>query len=75
MVIDHTNLTPISGRNINMQIEIASLTKIMTCYLCLVVCNKYKVDIFSYTTRVGDRAVETPGTTAELQNGDILTIY
>lgn len=39
------------------------------------VCKKYNVDIYTYSTRVGDKAAETPGTTAELQNGDTLTIY
>ena len=56
MLIDLNNLKPISGRNSNTQIEIASLTKIMTCYLCLLICKKYNVDIYTYTTRVGDKA-------------------
>jgi serine-type D-Ala-D-Ala carboxypeptidase (penicillin-binding protein 5/6) len=75
MLIDLITLTPISGRNSNNQIEIASLTKIMTSYLCLLICRKYNVDVYTYATRVGEKASETPGTTAELQNGDSLTIY
>lgn len=56
LLIDLTTLTPISGRNSNNQIEIASLTKIMTAYLCLMVCKKYNIDIFTHTTRVGEKA-------------------
>jgi len=47
----------------------------MTCYLCIMICKKYDIDIYNYQVRVGDKAAETPGTTAELQTGDILTIY
>lgn len=75
LVISHETLTPIAGKNIDSEIEIASLSKIMTCYLALLVCQKYGVDVFSYSVRVGERAAEMPGTTAELQSGDVLTIY
>lgn len=47
----------------------------MTCYLSLLICQKYGVDVYSYSVRVGDKAAEMSGTTAELQNGDVLTIY
>lgn len=47
----------------------------MTAYLSLMICRKYNIDIFTHTTRVGEKAAETPGTTAELQSGDILTIH
>jgi D-alanyl-D-alanine carboxypeptidase len=47
----------------------------MTCYLCLLICKKYQIDMYTHQVRVTDRAAETPGTTAELQSGDILTIY
>ena len=46
----------------------------MTCYLTLLICKKYNLDMYSYQTRVSDRAAEIPGTTAELQSGDLLTI-
>lgn len=55
-------------------IEVASLTKIMTCYLCLLVCKKYSVDSKYYITRVSDRAAGMPGTSAELQAGDLVTL-
>ena len=46
----------------------------MTCYLCLLVCKKYKVKPDEMSVRVSDRAAEMPGTSAELQAGDILTL-
>jgi hypothetical protein len=36
----------------------------MTSYLCLMICRKYSIDIYTYTTRVGEKAAETPGTSA-----------
>ena len=55
-------------------VEIASLTKIMTCYLCILACKKYEVDPNYYFTRISDRSSEMPGTSAELQAGDIVSI-
>ena len=76
MVIDCSTLTPIAGRsNYKQSMEIASISKVMTCYLTLLVCRKYGVNPYSHSVRVTDRAAETPGTTAELQSGDVLTVY
>ena len=47
----------------------------MTCYLSLLICKKYHIDIYTYQARVTDKAADTPGTTAELQSGDVATIY
>lgn len=38
------------------------------------VCQKYKINPKDITVRVSDRAEEMPGTSAELQAGDILTL-
>lgn len=46
----------------------------MTCYLCILVCRKYKVNPADVSVRVSDRAAEMPGTSAELQAGDIVTL-
>ena len=46
----------------------------MTCYLSILVCNKYEVNMETYTMRVSDRAAEMPGTSAELQAGDIVNL-
>lgn len=47
----------------------------MTCYLCLLVCKKYGIDPKSHMTRVSDKAGVMPGTSAELQAGDIVSLY
>ena len=46
----------------------------MTCYLCILACKKYEIDFKNFVVRVSERAAEMPGTTAELQAGDLLTI-
>ena len=46
----------------------------MTCYLCLLACDKYKVNPKEVSVRVSDKAAEMPGTSAELQAGDLLTL-
>jgi serine-type D-Ala-D-Ala carboxypeptidase (penicillin-binding protein 5/6) len=73
--MDVTTLTPIAGRSIDKSIEIASISKIMTCYLSLLICRKYNIDMYTHQMRVSDKAAETPGTTAELQSGDLLTVH
>lgn len=55
-------------------IEIASLSKIMTCYLSILICKKYKVEMKCCTYRVPDKVPDTPGTSAELEAGDILSV-
>ena len=63
-------MAPVAGRNIHTTIEIASISKVMTCYLTLLCCRKYNIDVYSYQARVTDKAADMPGTTAELQSGD-----
>ena len=46
----------------------------MTALLTILVCRKFSVDIKNYRYRVSEEAVEMPGTTAELEVGDMLTI-
>ena len=58
----------------NNPIEIASLTKVVTCLLTILACKKYEVDIAQYKCRISDDAAMTIGTSAELQSGDMLTI-
>jgi D-alanyl-D-alanine carboxypeptidase len=53
--------------------EIASLTKVFTCYCCLLLCQKYDVSLAA-TVRVSERAAALKGTSAELQPGDHLTL-
>lgn len=46
----------------------------MTCYLSLLICKKFGVELSDMTTRISEKAAETPGTTAELEHGDVLSI-
>jgi D-alanyl-D-alanine carboxypeptidase (penicillin-binding protein 5/6) len=39
------------------------------------VCQKYKINPKDVNVRVSDKAEEMPGTSAELQAGDILTLH
>lgn len=55
-------------------IEIASLTKIVTCLLTILACKKYDVVISEYKCRVSEEASSMIGTSAELSSGDVLTI-
>jgi hypothetical protein len=38
----------------------------MTCYLSILICKKYEVDMKTCHYRVTDKIVDTPGTSAEL---------
>ena len=58
----------------NCSIEIASLTKIVTCLLTILACKKYEIDMSEYKCRVSEQAALMAGTRAELQAGDILTV-
>lgn len=46
----------------------------MTCYLSILICKKYEVDIKNCYYRVPDKITETPGTSAELMAGDLLNV-
>ena len=51
-VIDTQILTPIAYRNFEKKIQIASITKVMTCYLTILACKKYQIDIKKYRIRI-----------------------
>lgn len=54
--------------------EIASLTKIMTFYVTLVILEELKLNLKEIRIKVTKKASETIGTTAELKYNDILNI-
>lgn len=54
--------------------EIASLTKIMTFYVTLVILEELKLNLKEIHIKVTKKASETIGTTAELKYNDILNI-
>jgi D-alanyl-D-alanine carboxypeptidase len=55
--------------------EIASLTKIMTCYVVCKLIREYKVDPKTTYIQVSAMASSMNGTSANLQYGDILSIW
>jgi hypothetical protein len=48
------------------EIEIASLSKVVTGLLTILVCRKFSIDMKTYRYRVFDEAAEMPGTSADL---------
>ena len=75
IVVDQRSLTLIADRRSDEWIEVASLSKIMTCYLCILACRRYMIDMKTFWIRVSDRAAEMPGTSADLQAGDLITLH
>ena len=53
--------------------ECASLTKIMTCYLVLKLMERFEIDEETLVT-IGQDASNVNGTSAELVEGDTLTL-
>jgi D-alanyl-D-alanine carboxypeptidase len=47
----------------------------MTCYLTILISKKYELDLKDLYYRVPDSIAGTPGTSAQLEAGDILTAY
>ena len=73
--IDLEKLEPIVAQLPDEEVEIASLTKIMTCYLAILIAKKYELDLKDLSFRVPDWISGTPGTSAQLEAGDILSAY
>lgn len=55
-------------------LEIASLTKVVTALLSIFICQRYGLDYKAFRCRVSDEAAFMPGTSAQLQVGDTLTV-
>ncbi len=64
----------LKARNENSKREIASLTKIMTCHLALEMCEKLDVKPENTYVQVSRYASNIVGTSAELNEGDIISI-
>ena len=47
----------------------------MTCYLTILISKKYELDLKEIFYRVPDWVVETPGTSAQLEAGDVVSVY
>lgn len=52
LVMQQETLLPVASKRQEQMIEIASLSKIMTCYLTLLLCEKYVVDLYKHEIRV-----------------------
>lgn len=57
------------------RLEIASITKTMTCYLVLIIAEKFGLDVRKEKIIVSERAAKMPGTSAKLAYSDMLSIY
>jgi D-alanyl-D-alanine carboxypeptidase len=64
----------IHGKREYIKRECASLTKIMTCYLVIRLCNEWNLDIKKTEIKVSEIASDIRGTTANLETGDILSV-
>lgn len=60
--------------NPNSRMEIASLTKIMTCLLILKIAERFKIDLKQAYTKVGHKAASLQGTTAKLSYADYVCV-
>ena len=65
----------IFGKNATDRKEIASLTKIMTCYTVLQLAKKWNLNLKETFAEVSAFAASLEGTRAELHAGDILSVY
>lgn len=73
-VFNPTNSTVLFSQGGESKREIASLTKIMTCYLSILLSRQFSIDI-DKTVVVSSRAAKILGTSANLNAGDCLTIF
>ena len=73
VVLDKKSHKVLFGRLENERREVASLTKIMTCYTVLKLCDKLGVEL-SAQVKIDQGVEDVTGTTANLLPGDTLTI-
>lgn len=67
--MNHSHRCLHAAFNTKINLEIASLTKIMTCILALEICEHAKVDIESVNVTIDDFDTKIEGTSAELSPG------
>jgi D-alanyl-D-alanine carboxypeptidase (penicillin-binding protein 5/6) len=73
-IYDPVTKTFIAGKNERQTREIASISKIMTCIVCLEIAEEQEISLDSIVS-VPEEASRTRGTTANLEEFDELTIY
>ena len=73
-IFDANKMTFLHGKREYFKRECASLTKIMTCYVCINLCRLWKLSIKKTDITVSAIASDIRGTSANLETGDILTV-
>lgn len=63
------------GKNEHNRKEIASLTKIMSCYITILLLDKLRIDPAQTYVQVSTYAAQIGGTTANLKDNDTLTVH
>lgn len=63
------------GKCENDRREIASLTKIMTCFVVVQIVRKIKLDAQKTMLQVSKTAATVGGTSAKLRSGDVLSVW
>ena len=63
------------GKAENDRKEIASMTKIMTCFLVIQICRKLKLNPEKTCIQVSKHASSIEGTSAKLKTGDVVSIW
>lgn len=71
----HTQYTCLAEFNPDVKMEIASLTKIMTCLLVLMIAERFKIDLRHAYSKVGHKAANLQGTTAQLLYADHICVW
>lgn len=74
-VIDNVNGNFLFGKNEKERREIASLTKIMTCYAVLNLLDKFKLDENQTIVKITENADGISGTTSDLVVGDSFSVW
>lgn len=75
VVYDCNSEQVLFGRMERERREIASLTKIMTCYVVLELIKRFNIDEKKHYIEVSDNASSITGTSAELRKGDLLCVW
>lgn len=73
VVLDKKTRKVLFGKLENERREVASLTKIMTCFTVFKLCDKLGVDL-STPVKIDQGVEDVTGTTANLHPGDTLSV-
>ena len=74
VIFEASNAKFLYGKFPHYKREIASLTKIMTCYTALMLIEKWEIDPKLLYFTVSREAYQIGGTSAELQDGDLISL-